>query len=397
MMQTKKRKTLGGLAGSLLLVAWGCSVGESELGSNQAGGAAGGSGADDGTGAEDGSGATSGGSDSAQAGASHGGSGAAAGRANGGTAGSTDPGAAGAGAAPLSGGSGGTDAGAPGSGGSAGTPACDCPYPPILGGDCCTARDACETEGVECELLRSSIAALRASDEPEDAAESDAYHECISKLSDALVERCAFVEPECAEPAEDFATFGEDGGRSECTESETRELLRCGEPGSYYGPDCCQRQRCLEDSECASGRCVYRRVQSAFLDPNATPHISSCEVLERGCDCSGDEVGEPHNGYCIGADEEIERFDCDVSGKTCEELLDWSDVLHDRSSQDDDIPAAADDDYEACATKILNEVEARCSPKDRCDIDCEEPFECQACQDGSPGTSWVCLEPNVVC
>src|SRR5688572_27234424 len=109
---------------------------------------------------------------------------------------------------------------------------CDCPYPPILGGDCCTVRNACETDGVDCELLRDSILTLRAAGRPGrgDSAEDDAYFDCISKLSAALAERCAFVEPECGEPSEDYATFGDpnEEGYSECTDSETRAVLRCG-------------------------------------------------------------------------------------------------------------------------------------------------------------------------
>jgi hypothetical protein len=397
MMQTQKRKTLGGLAGTLLLVAWGCTAGESDLGSNKGGGA-GGSGADDGTGAHDGTGGTSGGSDSMQGGASHGGSEVAAGRANGGRAGGADPGA---GAAPLSGGSGGTDAGAPGSGGSAGTPACDCPYPPILGGDCCTARDACETDGVGCELLRSSIRALRAAGAPgrSDSPEGEAYYDCVSTLSAALVERCAFVEPECGEPAEDYATFGDPGeeGYSECSESETREALRCGEPGSYYGPDCCQRQRCLEDSECASGRCIYRRVQAAELRPEGYPHMTECALLEQGCHCGGIEAGEPHNGYCIGEDEDLERFDCEVESKTCAELLDWDETLLETLTFEEPRASRAVEAYWSCEMKISDELAERCERSDCRETGCRANYTCTACSDPAAETYWFCLDQNATC
>ena len=360
----------------LLLIAFGCSVDTADLGSNQSGGESGESGeagSDGGSGAHAGSRATGGAQNGGRAGSAASGTGGMAGR-----------------------------AGADG-GGRAGAPNCDCPYPPILGGDCCTVRDACETNGVDCELLRDSILALRAAGRPGrgDSAEDDAYYDCISKLSAALAERCAFVEPECGEPSEDYATFGDpnEEGYSECTDGETRAALRCGEPGSYYAPDCCQRQRCVEDGECASGRCVYRRVQSAHLSPNSYPHVVECILVEAGCSCGGIEAGEPHNGYCIGTDEDIARFDCDVRDKTCSELLEWDEVLlYALASEDESVPVPAEgaQDYAACELKISEEIAERCSPPDCRDAGCEAGFTCQACQ-GPDKTSWVCIPANSAC
>jgi hypothetical protein len=390
-----KRGRLGGLGISLMLIAWGCTNDRADIGSNQVGGEAGELVESDfdgeaGARAMSGSGGSlpgSGASTQSGGAPSTGGSLVEpAGR-------SAIPGAAGE---ESTIGMGGAGSGATGSGGNAGSTDCDCPFPTVLGGDCCTARDACATDGVECELLRSSIVALRAwTPEEWGSPEADARRDCISSLSQALVARCAFVAPECGEPAEDYATFGEEWeeGHSECTESETRGALRCGEPGSNYAPDCCQRQRCLEDSECASGRCIFRRAQTKDADPSAYPHVVVCSLDEQGCRCDGVEAGERHTGYCIGDDEDIAAFDCEVASKSCGELSAWEEelLLSGLSSFGIELPQAAADAYGSCHAKISIELARRCGSEDCRRSGCIGPSECTACPDPEGESQWLCL------
>jgi hypothetical protein len=386
-----KRGKLAGLTLALLGVAWGCSIDETDLGSNRVG-----EGGESGASGADGQTSGSGGSGAGRGGSTNGGSSAKGGSSSGGSSGK------GTGATGEAGNAGEPSRAGSGSGGSAGAPECSCPYPPLLGGDCCAVRDACETDGVSCEVLRTSIIDLRAWDPPS-AWGSDELEDawsCEEKISVALVERCAFVAPECPGPAEENATFGdpEEQGYSECTDAETRASLRCGEPGSYYAPSCCQRQRCVADEECESGRCIFRRVQS-HQGPGAYPHISECQVSERGCGCGGPEVAEPHTGYCIGDDEELARFDCDVESKTCEELFAWDDDLLSALGEDSPrlLPEAIEA-YWSCEDKVWNELALRCEGAFDCrDTPCPELRACTECPDPEGDSHWLCLRPADTC
>ena len=370
-----------------LTLGWGCTVNQADLGSNGAGNA-GTSAGDAGSSGSQAAGATGGtaGSDTnpGSGGTSNGGNGAQAGT------GATDGGSDG-----EPGGSTGNPGGTGGDAGGGGNPQCACPYPPVLGGDCCTAEDACETDGVACDELRRSIQALRGWDDG-DAGDDErqAADECKQAISEALIERCAFVSPECGEPVEDYATFGdhEDEAYSECTTEETSRELNCGEPGSYYAPSCCQRKRCQDDGVCPDGRCIYRLVQSPEQNPGA-PHAEQCQLMPQGCACGWIEAGEQGSAYCIGDDEDIERFDCDAQSRTCEELAEWRDRLDTELELHEPTPEATSA-YEACGAKISVELEERCTG---CrETGCEEGKDCVPCR-GMERVEWICLPDGSVC
>jgi hypothetical protein len=391
----RKQTRLGLSAGGALFIAWGCSVDETAIGSNHWEGQGGQSAGEGGQSETSGTGGTTLGSGASSQGGSSG-----AGR-GGSDSGGTRNGEAGDAGAPAAGKAG--SGNASGDGGSSGAQSCECPYPAVLGGDCCAVRDACDTGAVDCETLRQAIIDLRVWEEPEDwgAEEREDLEQCVSDISRALVERCAFVPPnDCGEPAEDFATFGDpiEEGYSECSDAETRAALGCGEPGSYYGPNCCQRKRCLSDDECENARCIYRRAQSVHsVDPY--PHVQECALFGSGCFCSGPAVGEPHIGYCIGEDEDIARFDCEVETKPCEELVAWDEDLLlalEHSNAFDSGPyalrQAAVDAYWSCEEKISNELQERCgAPPDCRTGECPFPaWECIACPDPEGGTHYRC-------
>ena len=332
-----------------LSLAWGCSVNDADLGSNVAG-----RGADSSHAGQD---ASHGSSATGAVGGSAGPDGGTAGR---GTSGGRDSGGS-AGNAATDGGSDGEPGGNAGDAGSGGTSQCACPYPPILGGDCCTVRDACETDGVTCDELRSSVQTLRTFGVDEDNYGEPAA-DCLQAISHALVERCAFVPPMCGEPAEGNATFGERGerGYTECTTEETRAGLQCGELGSYYGPTCCQRKRCHEDGVCPSGRCIYALTQIPNEFLGGYPDATECRLEPEGCTCGWIDVFATNTAYCIGDDEDIARFDCDAPRLTCAELASWHGALVGALESATEPSTEATSAYEACADKISLELEARC-------------------------------------
>jgi hypothetical protein len=229
--------------------------------------------------------------------------------------------------------------------------------------------------------------------------ERQAANDCIGTLSDALVERCAFVPPMCPEPAEDYATFGDHGEESygECTTEETRRALRCDEPGSYYGPTCCQRKRCHEDGVCPNGRCIFSLVQSPYLNPGA-PHVENCQLWPGGCNCAWIEAAEEGTAYCIDDDEDVARFDCDAESRNCAELVEWRDRLVDALESFPEPSAEAASAYQACAEKISLALDEHCTGLEDCrTAGCVQGKHCAGCLDSDDVTSWMCLYDGTEC
>lgn len=191
---------------------------------------------------------------------------------------------------------------------------------------------------------------------------------------------------------------------STCTEEATREALRCGEPGSPHGADCCVRQRCKSDADCGEdSRCLPRVVQRPDnLEEGAT--TESCETycsLEGvpSCRCTTTDDFDL-NGYCVGIDEGIERFECDLRGRSCDDLEMWAFNLESFFTDPRYEPAPRDTTIAACAEKVAEALAQRC---DACDCTVEETdAECTAplasvCPAGNGCALEAMRQPDAIC
>lgn len=170
---------------------------------------------------------------------------------------------------------------------------------------------------------------------------------------------------------------------STCTLEQTSAKLGCGEPGSAYQAGCCARQKCEENSDCGDGaRCLPRLVQSpGDVGPMGSAMIA-CGAECNDCIC-GSTANYDLGGYCIGADEEIARFDCPVTGVSCEGLDAWKDRIESRAAfvlfdaGTGGSTNSVQSEIRACRERINAELDDRCGG---CDYEPGEPFDDSHCE-----------------
>lgn len=236
------------------------------------------------------------------------------------------------------------------------------------------ARFDCPVSGVPCAELsswRSAVEQHRSSaDEFSGAgAGSDTVDElqsCLDRIHDELELRCG---GECGdEQNEPFdVSHCEDGSepfilQSTCSEQQNRKILRCGEPGSAYGPDCCERGRCSEDTQCGDGgRCILRTLNEPGSGARVGG-IEECHVSCGECDCSAPAIDGPDfAAYCVAADEDIASFDCPVAGAACTALADWLTILPEyRDGLLEAEEPGLSAQVQACLDRTESELAARC-------------------------------------
>jgi len=111
---------------------------------------------------------------------------------------------------------------------------------------------------------------------------------------------------------------------STCGEALTRETLGCGEPGISLDANCCHRAECVGDSGCAAGeRCIPRLTQGPYAIGGSI--ILGCSLQCGECSCIG-TADIDMRAYCIPL-RDVEAFDCNVTNRTCGELLGWHENL----------------------------------------------------------------------
>lgn len=167
---------------------------------------------------------------------------------------------------------------------------------------------------------------------------------------------------------------------STCSTADTRAELACGEPGSQFDSACCRRTHCAGDDECGDGgRCLPRIAQAPLPENVYGSYFESCEPSCSGCGCLiTDDVDV--RGYCVSAEEDLARFDCPVSGVTCEELSRWHDRLdNDHSSAEEFGSPHAAAEMRRCLDRIEAELRSEC--EGTCADQPNEPFDVSHCED----------------